>query len=75
MSNPSRFETRKNNTSARNEQILLKFNELYKVQRIRYDDCIQKLAESFFLTPAYLQRLLSETSSAGGQANKPQTNP
>ena len=51
---------RKANTAARNLHICNRFNELYQVQRIRYDDVVQQLSKELFLTRHQIERILRE---------------
>ena len=51
----TRFEKR------RDKALLEAYNELYNVQRIRHDDCVLRLAESFFLTEETVNRILTQT--------------
>lgn len=57
----TRFEKRKENTERRDKALLEAYNELYNVQRIRHDDCVLRLAESFFLTEETVNRILTQT--------------
>lgn len=55
-----RHEQRKTNTALRNEAILLMFSELYKENRIRLDDVIEKIAARFILSIKTVERILSK---------------
>lgn len=51
-------ETRTANTLARNEKIRERFNHLYNVERLRYDDVIATLCTDFCLSKATVERAL-----------------
>jgi hypothetical protein len=36
------------------------FQKLYQVERLRYDDCIERLAKKFFLTKRTVERILTK---------------
>jgi hypothetical protein len=57
MSN-SRFETRRANREKRDEQLNQQFKQLYEVERIRLDDCIDKLATQYCLSKQTVERIL-----------------
>ena len=44
----------------RNERLKERFNHLYNVERIRYDDCIAKLHLEFFISKNWVCRILSK---------------
>lgn len=52
--------TRKSIIKKRNSDIREKYRELYDKKRIRHDDCIEKLAELFYLTEDTINRILSK---------------
>lgn len=45
-------------TTARHERIRARFLELFEVQRVRFDDSVQRVADDFFLSPATVERIL-----------------
>jgi hypothetical protein len=53
-------ETRKKNSSARNERIRLRFNELFNDRRIRYDDVMNTLALEFCLAQSTIMKMLKK---------------
>lgn len=59
MYNKQAMETRKETLRRRNKDMVAKFIELHQVKRIRYDDCISKLAYSFYLSESQVNRILS----------------
>lgn len=54
--------TRRSNKAARDLAILDKFNHLYGVTRLRFDDCIAKLAAEFYISEPHVTRIIRQTS-------------
>jgi cytidylate kinase len=50
--------TRKSNTQQRNERIQKRFNELYNVDRLRYDDVINNLCAEFSLSKGTIEKTM-----------------
>lgn len=61
MSKEKYIKARQENIKRRNEKILEEYNRLYHQERIRHDDCIQKLVDTFFLSEITITRILSKT--------------
>ncbi|MEM7372804.1 MAG: hypothetical protein AAF587_29555 [Bacteroidota bacterium] len=48
----SGYTDRKNRIQRRNKAILARINHLYNVDRLRFDDCIETVADEFYLSTA-----------------------
>ena len=46
-------------TVARYRAVQARFKILYDQKRLRYDDCVKKLAAEFFLSETYVMRILA----------------
>ena len=53
-------DTRKKNSSARNERIRERFNELHHDRRIRYDDVMETLSKEFCLAQSTIMKALKD---------------
>jgi len=54
-----RIATRKALVARRRAHVKKRFKELYDVKRIRYDDCIRRLANELFVSEATIERDLA----------------
>lgn len=54
------IRTQQDNVKRRDKTLLERYNELYNVQRIRHNDCVNKLAEDFFLTEPTVNRIVTK---------------
>lgn len=59
MSKKKKETKRQENTRLRNEAVAKRFKRLYEVERTRYDDCVEKLAKEFFITPCTVGRIIA----------------
>lgn len=50
--------TRRASTQARNTEVVQEFRRLYEETRLRYDDCIECLSGTFYLTPVTIERII-----------------
>jgi hypothetical protein len=55
-----RIKSREETIKRRNADINKRFNKLYNEDRIRYDDCISKLAYEFYLSEDSIGRILKK---------------
>jgi hypothetical protein len=55
----NRSELRKYNRLLRDKAVREMFSQLYQVERIRLDDCISKLAATFFLSKETINRIIT----------------
>ena len=55
------FQIRKDNIEKRNQEIASYFTSLYDGKRIRYEDCLQKTCEKFYLTPYTVSQVLRKS--------------
>lgn len=56
------YEPRRRSIKAKYLRIQQRFKELYDVQRLRYDDCIERIQKEFFIEhPNTVTRILSTT--------------
>lgn len=53
-------QIRKNNRVRRDEKIATDFRELYQVNRLRIDDCLDKLVEKYFLSAKTIERIIAK---------------
>jgi hypothetical protein len=58
--NKEQHSERKKNVEARNKAILQEYNRLYNQERLRHDDCIKKLSETYFLSEKTIYRILAK---------------
>lgn len=56
----TKHDVRKSNRAKRDERLKERYNELYNAKRLRYDDCIAKLAEEFILSPNTVAKILQK---------------
>jgi hypothetical protein len=54
------YDARKAKYDQRNEAMRLRFAELYEQHRVRFDDCIDKLSQEFFLSPHSVRKLIKK---------------
>lgn len=54
----SQYELRKHRTEVRNSAMLALFIKLYEVNRIRSDDAYQQVADEFFLSKDYVEKII-----------------
>lgn len=55
-----RIQSRKATLDRRNNDLNKRFDKLYNVDRIRYDDCIEKLAWEFYISTESVSRILKK---------------
>lgn len=56
----SKEETKRQaNTRRRNTAIMERLKELHEIKRIRYDDCIEKLALEFFMEKITIYNIIA----------------
>ena len=53
-------QTLRTNTLKKYERIRQQFSHLYEQERIRHDDCIEKIADIWCMTPKSIEQILSK---------------
>ena len=61
MSNNKNIGTRRQTIERRNKDIKSRYDTLYNKNRIRHDDCIDKLAFEFYLSAAVISRIIQSS--------------
>ena len=55
--------SRRDKIKKRNADIKTKFDSLYNVKRVRFDDCIKQLSDEFYLAEDYIRNKILKIKS------------
>lgn len=56
-------QSRKANTEKRKQLVVDYFTDLYEVQRIRYEDCLQRTCDRFVIAPSTVVKIVKQKAN------------